>query len=126
MRRLGLKVGLALNPDTPFTAAAPYLDEIDLLLVMTVFPGFGGQSFMEEVVPKIAEARRALDASGSAARLEVDGGIDPETAARTARAGARVFVAGSAVFGTDDPGAAVEAIRGAAEAALLEDVGRTS
>ena len=118
MRGLGLHVGLALNPDTPFEAAAPYLAELDLLLVMTVFPGFGGQSFMEEVVPKVARARRALDEARSPARLEVDGGIDRETAARTAVAGARVLVAGSAVFGSDDPAAEVVAIRRAAEAAL--------
>ncbi len=111
MRRLGLQVGLALNPDTPLEAAAPYLAELDLLLVMTVFPGFGGQSFIGEVVPKIAAARAALDALGSKALLEVDGGIDPARAAETALAGARAFVAGSAVFGHREPAVAVLAIR---------------
>ena len=85
---------------------------------MTVFPGFGGQSFMAEVLPKIAEARAALDASGSAAELEVDGGIDEETAPLVVRAGARVLVAGSAIFGDARPWQAARRIRLAAEKAL--------
>jgi ribulose-phosphate 3-epimerase len=125
MRRLGLRVGIALNPDTAFSAAAPFLGDIDLLLLMTVFPGFGGQSFMAEVVPKIAEAKEAIAAFGATACIEVDGGIDEETAPRTAEAGARVFVAGSAVFGRREPAVAVEAIRRAALGALGEASERT-
>jgi ribulose-phosphate 3-epimerase len=113
MRRIGLRVGLALNPDTPFEAAEPYLSSIDLLLLMTVFPGFGGQEFMSEVVPKIVAARRAIDERGLPVTIEVDGGIDAETAVVTAEAGARVFVAGSAIFGVERPWEAVENIRAA-------------
>ena len=114
MDRLGLRRGLALNPDTPFEAVAPYLASIDLLLVMTVFPGFGGQAFMEDVLPKLARCRQAIDEAGLAVALEVDGGVGPATAGRCAAAGADVLVAGSAVFGADDPAAAVEAILAAA------------
>ena len=118
MRRLELRAGLALNPDTPFEAVAPFLGDVDLVLCMTVFPGFGGQRFMEEVVPKIAEVRAALDARGSAAELEVDGGIDEETAAVVVGAGARVLVAGSAIFGAERPWEAARRIRRAGHAAL--------
>jgi ribulose-phosphate 3-epimerase len=118
MRGLGLLTGLALNPDTPFEAALPFLHDLDLLLVMSVFPGFGGQSFISEVIPKIAEARDAIDSRGFATHLEVDGGIDHETASVAARAGARVFVAGSAVFGSENPVAAIEEIRAGALAGL--------
>ena len=76
MRSLGLRVGLAANPDTPFEAVEPFLGEIDLLLLMTVFPGFGGQSFMGEVMPKVTQAREAIEQHGFALDLEVDGGID--------------------------------------------------
>jgi len=117
-RRLGLGAGLALNPDTPFSAAAPFLAELDLLLLMTVFPGFGGQEFMASVLPKIAEARAAIDAAGLEVALEVDGGISPTTIGEVARAGARVFVAGSAVFGHERPWQAVEELRAAAGAAI--------
>jgi ribulose-phosphate 3-epimerase len=118
MRRLGLGVGLAINPETPFEAVEPWLDRIDVLLVMTVHPGFGGQSFMPEVVPKVAAARRAIDAGGHHAVIEVDGGIDAETVGVVARAGAEVFVAGSAIFGHDDPVAAAAELRRAAQVAV--------
>ena len=111
MRDLGLAVGLVINPDTPFSAAAPYLDRIDLLLVMSVFPGFGGQAFMPEVLEKIAQAREEIDGARRPVLIEVDGGIDTTTAPLAARAGARIFVAGSAVFGAEDPQAAIVAIR---------------
>jgi ribulose-phosphate 3-epimerase len=112
-RRLGLRAGVAANPDTPFEALEPYLDQVDLVLCMTVFPGFGGQAFMAEVLPKIAQVRRDLDRRGLTERvdLEVDGGIDHETAPRVVAAGANVLVAGSAVFGQDRPWEAVETIR---------------
>jgi ribulose-phosphate 3-epimerase len=115
---LGLRAGLALNPDTPFDAVAPYLGDVDLVLCMTVFPGFGGQAFMAEVLPKIAQVRAALDEAGSTAELEVDGGIDEETAPLVVRAGARVLVAGSAIFGDERPWEAARRIRTAAEKGL--------
>jgi ribulose-phosphate 3-epimerase len=118
MRDLGLGVGLAINPETPFAAVEPWLDQIDILLVMTVHPGFGGQSFMAGVVPKIAAAKAAIDAGGYRAVIEVDGGIDPVTVRQVARAGAEVFVAGSAIFGHDDPVAAAATLRRAAEVAF--------
>jgi ribulose-phosphate 3-epimerase len=118
--RLGMRAGLALNPDTPFDAVAPFLDRADLVLCMTVFPGFGGQRFMEEVLPKIAEVHDALDARGLHAELEVDGGIDEDTAPLVVRAGARVLVAGSAIFGDERPWEAARRIRTAAEKALPE------
>ncbi len=117
MRDLGLDAGLAVNPDTPFEAFEPYLADLDLLLLMTVFPGFGGQSFIADVVPKIERAKQAIDARGLDLAIQVDGGIDEETAPIAARAGATVFVAGSAIFGADDPLAAAGRIRKAVERA---------
>ena len=114
MRDLGLRVGLAANPDTPFEALEPFLDQVDLVLCMTVFPGFGGQSFIADVLPKIARVRAAADAAGLGLDIEVDGGIDERTVVEVVRAGANVFVAGSAVFNRDDPLAAVEGILAAA------------
>jgi ribulose-phosphate 3-epimerase len=111
MRDLGLRAGLALNPDTPFDAVAPFLDRVDLVLCMTVFPGFGGQSFMPEVLDKVRQVRAAIVAAGLAVDVEVDGGIDVATASLAAEAGANVFVAGSAIFGHDMPWAAAEEIR---------------
>jgi ribulose-phosphate 3-epimerase len=119
MRELGLDVGLAVNPETPFEQCEPWLDQLDLLLVMTVHPGFGGQSFMAEVMPKVARARQAIDDAGLDVDLEVDGGIDAATAPVVARAGARLLVAGSAIFGHDDPAAAAGAVRQAADDALV-------
>jgi ribulose-phosphate 3-epimerase len=113
MRGLGLRTGLALNPDTRFEAVEPYLDQVDLVLCMTVFPGFGGQSFIGEVMHKVSQVRAAVEADGLALDIEVDGGIDPETAPVAAQAGANVFVAGSAVFGHPRPWEAAEAIRAA-------------
>jgi ribulose-phosphate 3-epimerase len=113
MRGLGLRTGLALNPDTRFEAVEPYLDQVDLVLCMTVFPGFGGQSFIGGVMDKVSQVRAAVEADGLALDIEVDGGIDPETAPVAARAGANVFVAGSAVFGHPRPWEAAEAIRAA-------------
>ena len=110
MRDLGLRVGLAANPDTPFDALEPFLDQVDLVLCMTVFPGFGGQSFIADVLPKVAQVRAAADAAGLTLDLEVDGGIDLRTVVDVTRAGANVFVAGSAVFNFPDPLAALEAI----------------
>jgi ribulose-phosphate 3-epimerase len=117
MRVVGLDVGLAVNPETPFEMAAPWLDRIDLVLLMTVHPGFGGQSFIADVMPKVREARRLIDEQGLPVAVQVDGGIDERTARIAAAAGADVFVAGNAIFGTDDPAAAAERIRAAAAAA---------
>jgi ribulose-phosphate 3-epimerase len=119
MRELGLRVGVALNPDTPFETVAPFLDQVDLVLCMTVFPGFGGQSFMPEVIDKVRQVRAAIDAAGLAVDVEVDGGIDVATAPLVAEAGANVFVAGSAVFGHDKPWVAAEEIRESARRAWV-------
>src|SRR5580658_210707 len=121
MRELGLGVGLAANPDTPFETVEPFLESIDLLLLMTVFPGFGGQHFMDEVVPKVAAARQAIDRRGLPVAVQVDGGIDERTAGITARAGARVFVAGTAVFHAERPWDAARRIAAAAAAAVPAD-----
>ena len=116
LRSLGLRAGLAANPDTPFEAVEPHLDALDVVLCMTVFPGFGGQSFITDVLRKIELVRKAIDARGLSARvdLEVDGGIDEDTAPLAATAGANVLVAGSAIFGSARPWEAAEAIRVAA------------
>lgn len=111
IREAGCKVGLALNPATGFAEVEPYLGMIDLLLVMTVVPGFGGQSFMREVLPK-CEAAAALRAErGLDFHIEVDGGIDGETAVEAGRAGANVMVAGTSAFRAPDMAAAVRAMR---------------
>jgi len=99
IRALGMRAGVALNPATPPVMISQVLTDLDLVLVMTVNPGFGGQVFIPTMVPKIAEVRRMLDEAGSPAELEVDGGINPETAPLAVRAGARVLVAGEAIYG---------------------------
>jgi len=115
---LGLRAGLAINPETPYDAIDPFLGEADLILCMTVHPGFGGQTFMAEVLPKIARTRAELDRRGLGADLEVDGGIDEDTAPAVVHAGARVLVAGSAIFGDERPWEAARRIRSAGEKAL--------
>jgi ribulose-phosphate 3-epimerase len=115
MRSLGLSVGVAVNPDTPFEAVAGYLDRIDLVLLMTVFPGFGGQTFMAEVMPKVERTRAEIDRRGLAVAIEVDGGIESHTLPVAARAGAEVFAAGTAIFGQDDPQEAARLLQRAAE-----------
>ncbi len=117
IRDLGAKPGVALNPATPWTAVEPVLGLVDLVLVMSVNPGFGGQSFIDHSLKKIARLRAALDALGSGARLEVDGGIKPANAGDVAGAGADVLVAGSAVFKAPDYGVVIARIRAAADAA---------
>jgi ribulose-phosphate 3-epimerase len=116
IRHLGKKSGVVLNPHTPPEALRYVLDLVDVVLVMSVNPGFGGQSFMPEVLPKLRVLRQMIDASGREIELEVDGGIAPGTARRVVEAGARVLVAGTAVYGQKDYRAAIEAIR---EDALL-------
>jgi ribulose-phosphate 3-epimerase len=117
-KALGLRVGLAANPDTPFEAVAPFLGDIDLLLLMTVFPGFGGQSFMGDVMNKVAQARREVDHNRLAIDIEVDGGIDTRTAPLAVHAGANVLVAGSAIFARPAPLEAARALREAARSEL--------
>ena len=112
IRDAGLGCGLALNPATPFEAAVPYLGEIDLLLVMTVVPGFGGQAFMEaETMPKVAAAREFRESRALSFHIEVDGGIDGRTAAIAAAHGANVLVAGTALYGAEDMAVAVASMR---------------
>ena len=113
IRAAGCQAGLALNPATPLEAALPFLDQIDLLLCMTVVPGFGGQAFMPEVLEKIHAAAAARASRGLGFHLEVDGGIDGTTAGRCAAAGANVMVAGSATFQAPDMALAIAQIRGA-------------
>jgi ribulose-phosphate 3-epimerase len=114
----GARAAMALNPATPASALEEVIADLDMVLVMSVNPGFGGQSFMEEVVPKIAEVAGMIAASGSRAVIQVDGGIDETTAPMVAAAGARVLVAGNAIFGREDPAAALQAIRDAARRAI--------
>jgi ribulose-phosphate 3-epimerase len=113
----GAQVGVAVRPHQPLSLVTELLDRIDLLLVMTVEPGFGGQAFMEDVVPKIAEAHRWRVEHGASWRLEVDGGIGAATIASTVEAGADTFVAGNAIYGTQDRAAAIREIMDAARRA---------
>ena len=110
----GKRAGLAINPDTPFERVIPYLDRLDLLLVMTIFPGFGGQKLMPETLTKVQQAVAYRAEKGLHYRIEVDGGVNADTAAMVAKAGAEILVAGSAVFGKADYAAAIAAIRDAA------------
>ncbi|MCG8590627.1 MAG: ribulose-phosphate 3-epimerase [Proteobacteria bacterium] len=107
----GARACVVLNPGTPAEAIAPVLPDVDQVLVMTVNPGFGGQKFIESMLPKIETIRGWIDESGRDVALEVDGGIGPETVVRAAAAGADVFVAGTAVFGAEDYAAAIEGLR---------------
>jgi ribulose-phosphate 3-epimerase len=111
IRKLGKKVGLAVNPPTAMSHAEPFLKQIDLLLVMTVNPGFGGQSFITECLPKIQQAAAWRRELGLKYRIEVDGGINAQTAADCAKAGADTFVAGTALFGKPNMKAAVAKMR---------------
>jgi ribulose-phosphate 3-epimerase len=111
----GLDVGLVLNPGTPFDAVAPYVEQCNVVLVMTVEPGYGGQDFIADVLPKIEMAREWVESHGLRADIEVDGGITPDNAGQVVSAGATVLVAGTAVFGAQDPTAAVDALRRATE-----------
>ena len=104
IRRLGVSVGVSLNPTTPVSTVESILDGVDMVLVMSVWPGFGGQSFISDVLPKVAELRERL---AEHQRLQIDGGIDAATIGPAAAAGADTFVAGTAVFGTPDPAAAM-------------------
>jgi ribulose-phosphate 3-epimerase len=111
----GAKAGVALNPSTDLTAVRQVLNDVDLLVIMTVNPGFGGQSFIHSVVPKIKEARELISKNGAKTEIEVDGGINVDTASIVAKAGAEILVAGNAVFGSADVPKAIAAIRSAAK-----------
>jgi ribulose-phosphate 3-epimerase len=111
IREHGCKAGLALNPATPLSHLDHTLEKLDLVLLMSVNPGFGGQQFIASVLPKIAEARRRIAATGRDIRLEVDGGIKTDNIAEVARAGADAFVAGSAIFGSKDYAATIRSMR---------------
>jgi ribulose-phosphate 3-epimerase len=115
-RQIGLDFGLVLSPDTPFAAAEPYVDLTDLLLVMSVHPGFGGQSFMPEALPKVEAARKFIDSHALSVDIQIDGGVTDRTAPLARQAGANVFVAGTAIFGDPDPVGAVRRLRNAIEA----------
>lgn len=115
IKKKGARAGVALNPATSPAVIEYILPLVDLVLLMTVNPGFGGQAFIPEVLPKIATVRKMLERCGSRAEIQVDGGINLETAAVVVKAGANVLVAGSAIFGSGDIVAAVRQIRKAAE-----------
>jgi ribulose-phosphate 3-epimerase len=114
LRTHGARAGMGLKPATPIDPYEDLLPELDMVLLMTVEPGFGGQSFLDLVLPKIRRARELMDKHGVETWLQVDGGISLDTIERCAEAGADVFVAGSAVYGADDPDAMVSALREAA------------
>ncbi len=115
IREAGARASVTLNPGTPASAIETLLVDVDQVLVMTVDPGFGGQSFIDSTIPKIATLRSWIDERGLDVALEVDGGISEQTIGAAARAGADVFVAGTAIFGTSDYSGAIAALRRAAE-----------
>jgi len=122
IRAAGARAGVAFNPTTSVLPYADLLAELDMLLLMTIEPGFGGQEFMDHVLPKIRQARELISAYGGEVWLQVDGGVTEETIGRCAEAGADMFVAGSAVYGAEDPAAAVKALRDLAVAASAPGV----
>lgn len=117
LRSLGARASMGLRPATPIEPYEDLLGELDMVLLMTVEPGFGGQSFLDMVLPKIQRTRALLDKHGGDIWLQVDGGVSPETIERCAEAGADTFVAGSAVYKADDPDAMVRKLRDMAEGA---------
>ncbi len=119
IKEKGAKAGVALNPHTPVQLLEYVLPMLDLVLLMTVNPGFGGQKFIPEVLPKIETISRMIKERGLATEIQVDGGINAQTASLVAKAGANVLVAGSAIFGSDNPAQAVQEIRKAAEEASV-------
>ena len=119
IKKLGAKAGVVLNPSTPVTALEEIAADVDFVLVMSVNPGFGGQVFIPNSLKKIQHVRELLDRAGNAGRVEVDGGIDFTTIGPVVKAGARMLVAGNAIFGTGDPERATRDLKAAAMAALL-------
>ncbi|OEV09815.1 ribulose-phosphate 3-epimerase [Streptomyces nanshensis] len=123
IKALGARASMALKPATPVELYEDLLPELDMLLVMTVEPGFGGQAFLDIMLPKIRRARQLMDKHGLEMWLQVDGGVSASTIEQCAEAGADVFVAGSSVYGTDDPAAAVRGLRQQAEEAAARTAG---
>jgi ribulose-phosphate 3-epimerase len=123
IRAAGARAGLGINPGTAVEPYADLLPEVDMLLLMTVEPGFGGQHFLDLVLPKIRRARRLIGGRESSVWLQVDGGVDDDTIGRCAEAGADVFVAGTAVFGAADPATAVTDLRKLAQRAAPDAAG---
>jgi ribulose-phosphate 3-epimerase len=117
IRGHGMRTGLSFEPGTPFGEVEPYLDQIDMLLVMSVHTGFGGQPFIPEVLEKVRAARRTIDDNGLSCEIEIDGGIKIDNAHLAAEAGVDILVAGTGIFGAADPAAAARAIRDAGAAA---------
>ncbi|UJH71009.1 ribulose-phosphate 3-epimerase [Ornithinimicrobium sp. INDO-MA30-4] len=115
IRAAGARASMAIKPGTDFEPYADLLPELDMVLVMTVEPGFGGQSFMADQMTKVAQVRRAVQRSGGEIWIQVDGGVSADTIGQCAEAGADVFVAGSAVYGADDAAAQVSALRSLAQ-----------
>ena len=111
IRSLGCQAGLVFNPATPLTWLEHVMDKLDMVLLMSVNPGFGGQAFIESAIPKLRTARQMIDASGRDIRLEIDGGVKVDNIGRIAAAGADTFVAGSAIFGSEDYAATIAAMR---------------
>ncbi|MFA5205998.1 MAG: ribulose-phosphate 3-epimerase [Lentisphaeria bacterium] len=112
IRAAGCATGLSVRPKTPATALLPWLNQLDLVLVMTVEPGYGGQAFMPDMLPKIRDLRQAIDRTGRPVHLEVDGGVGPKNVAEVVAAGANLLVAGTSVFRAADPAAAIRTLRG--------------
>ena len=108
----GKKAGVVVKPGTPASAVLPFIDEVELILVMTVEPGFGGQKFMADMMPKVQQIRRYIDAMNPTCELEVDGGVDPDTCKLCIASGANVLVAGSAVYKASDIPARIQELRG--------------
>ena len=123
VKSLGVKAGVALNPATPICALEQIAGDVDYVLVMTVNPGFGGQTFIPRSTSKVRAVRELLRREGSSAPIEVDGGIDVHTAPLIVAAGADILVAGNALFGAQDPAAAIRALRAAAESAVAPKPG---
>ena len=111
IKRSGCKVGIAVNPDKPLSILKDIIKDIDLILLMSVFPGFGGQKFIEETIKKIEAAKKLIEQQDHEIFLEVDGGINNETISRVSKAGANVFVAGSAIFGSSDYEQTIQSFR---------------
>lgn len=118
IRSMGVKAGISVKPGTPAEALEPFLTEVDLILVMTVEPGFGGQKFLDNQMSKVRRLRDEITRRGLKTRIQVDGGVSPKTAHIVAEAGADVLVAGSAVYGAENPAQAIDDIRTKAEAAF--------
>ena len=124
IKALGAKAGVVLNPSTPVVDISEVAGDVDFVLVMSVNPGFGGQSFIPRSESKVEEVRALLDSAGNPGAVEIDGGIDLTTVTRVVKAGARMLVAGNAIFGTADPERATRELKAAAAAALLPTVAR--